>query len=38
MGRCAARQLAAKGANVIVVSRNVARLEETVAEIKVCIR
>ncbi|KAK8100583.1 NAD(P)-binding protein [Apiospora kogelbergensis] len=34
MGRCAARQLAAKGANVIVVSRNVARLEETVAEIK----
>ncbi|KAK6850158.1 hypothetical protein PG995_013991 [Apiospora arundinis] len=34
MGRCAARQLAAKGANVIVVSRNVTRLEETVAEIK----
>ncbi|KAK7953606.1 short chain dehydrogenase domain-containing protein [Apiospora saccharicola] len=34
MGRCAVRQLAAKGANIIVVSRNVARLEETVTEIK----
>ncbi len=35
MGRAAARQLAEKGANVIIVSRNVARLEETLAEIKV---
>ena len=35
MGRAAARQLAQKGANVIIVSRNVGRLEETIAEIKV---
>jgi short-subunit dehydrogenase len=35
MGRSAARQLAAKGANVIIVSRNVAKLEEAVAEMKV---
>lgn len=34
MGRSAARQLAAKGANVIIVSRNVARLEKTLAEVK----
>lgn len=35
MGRSAARLLAAQGANVIVVARNVERLAETVAEIKV---
>ncbi|KJR82501.1 uncharacterized protein SPSK_03758 [Sporothrix schenckii 1099-18] len=35
MGRSAARLLAAQGANVIVVARNVERLTETVAEIKV---
>ncbi len=35
MGRSAARLLAAQGANVIVVARNVGRLEETVAEITV---
>ncbi|KAJ9154853.1 3-ketodihydrosphingosine reductase gsl-3 [Pleurostoma richardsiae] len=34
MGRSAARQLAAKGANVIVVGRNVGRLEEGVGEMK----
>ncbi|KAK9783485.1 putative 3-dehydrosphinganine reductase [Seiridium cardinale] len=34
MGRSAARQLAAKGANLILVSRNAARLEEAVAEAK----
>lgn len=34
MGRSAARQLAEKGANVIVVARNVARLEEAVSELK----
>lgn len=35
MGRSAARQLAQKGANIIIVSRNVGRLEEALAEIKV---
>ncbi|KAL8399201.1 hypothetical protein RB596_007867 [Gaeumannomyces avenae] len=34
MGRSAARQLAEKGANVIVVARNAARLEEVVGELK----
>ncbi|KAK3333909.1 hypothetical protein B0T19DRAFT_440624 [Cercophora scortea] len=34
MGRSAAIQLAAKGANVIIVSRNVGRLEETLAEVR----
>ncbi|TPX15534.1 uncharacterized protein E0L32_004232 [Thyridium curvatum] len=34
MGRAAARQLAAKGANVVAVGRNVGRLEEVVAEMK----
>ncbi|KAK3375373.1 hypothetical protein B0H63DRAFT_399334 [Podospora didyma] len=34
MGRSAALQLAAKGANVIIVSRNVGRLEETLADVK----
>ncbi|CAK7202411.1 3-dehydrosphinganine reductase [Sporothrix eucalyptigena] len=34
MGRSAARLLAAQGASVIVVARNVERLTETVAEIK----
>lgn len=37
MGRSVARQLAAQGADVIVVARNVGRLEETVAELKVCL-
>lgn len=35
MGRSAARQLAAKGANVLLVSRSVAKLEEALAETKV---
>ncbi|KAI0123825.1 hypothetical protein BJ170DRAFT_640625, partial [Xylariales sp. AK1849] len=34
MGRSAARQLAAKGANVVLVSRSVAKLEESLAEAK----
>ncbi|KAK0709154.1 3-ketodihydrosphingosine reductase tsc-10 [Lasiosphaeria miniovina] len=34
MGRSAAVQLAAKGANVIIVSRNVGRLEEALVEVK----
>lgn len=34
MGRSVAAQLAAKGANVIIVSRNVGRLEEALIEIK----
>ncbi|KAI1247832.1 hypothetical protein MGN70_011725 [Eutypa lata] len=38
MGRSAARQLAEKGANIIIVSRNVGRLEETLAEIKAAAR
>lgn len=35
MGRSAAVQLAAKGAHLILVSRNVGRLEEALAEVKV---
>lgn len=35
MGRSAAMQLAAKGANIILVSRNVGRLEEALADVKV---
>jgi 3-dehydrosphinganine reductase len=34
MGRSAAVQLAAKGANVILVSRNIGRLEEALADVK----
>ncbi|KAK4106106.1 NAD(P)-binding protein [Parathielavia hyrcaniae] len=34
MGRSAAIQLAAKGANVILVSRNVGRLEEALVDVK----
>ena len=34
MGRAAAIQLAAKGANLILVARNVGRLEEALAEVK----
>lgn len=34
MGRAAALQLAAQGANLVLVSRNVGRLEETLAEVK----
>ncbi|KAK3357608.1 hypothetical protein B0T25DRAFT_164358 [Lasiosphaeria hispida] len=34
MGRSAAIQLAAKGAHVIIVSRNVGRLEEALADVK----
>src|SRR4051794_29014398 len=33
MGRSAAMQLAAKGANVILVSRNVGRLEAALADV-----
>ena len=35
MGRSAARMLAAKGANVVIVARNVGKLEEALAEITV---
>jgi 3-dehydrosphinganine reductase len=35
MGRSVAKQLAAKGANVIIVSRNANKLEEALAETKV---
>lgn len=35
MGRSVAVKLAAKGANVIIVARNVQRLEETIAAMKV---
>jgi len=35
MGRSVAKQLAAKGANIIIVSRNVGKLEEALADIKV---
>ncbi|KAL8365975.1 hypothetical protein RB595_004654 [Gaeumannomyces hyphopodioides] len=38
MGRSAARQLAEKGANVIVVARNAARLEEAVGELRAAAR
>lgn len=34
MGKSVAIQLAQKGANIIIVSRNVGRLEEALAEIK----
>jgi 3-dehydrosphinganine reductase len=37
MGRSVAKQLAAKGANVVIVSRNVGKLEEALAEVKVSI-
>ncbi len=36
MGRSVARQLAEKGANVIIVARNVDRLKEAIAYISVC--
>lgn len=35
MGKSVAKQLAAKGANVVIVSRNVGKLEEALAEVKV---
>ncbi|RYO76474.1 hypothetical protein DL766_007856 [Monosporascus sp. MC13-8B] len=38
MGRSAARQLAEKGANVIIVARNVGKLEEALAEVKAAAR
>ncbi|KAI1133041.1 hypothetical protein F5Y10DRAFT_155324 [Nemania abortiva] len=38
MGRSAARQFAAKGANVILVSRSAGKLEEVVAEAKAAAR
>jgi len=34
MGKSVAKQLAAKGANLIIVSRNVAKLEAAIAEFK----
>jgi len=34
MGRSVAKQLSQKGANIIIVSRNVGRLEEALADIK----
>lgn len=36
MGRSVAIQLAAKGANIIIVSRSVSKLELALADIKVC--
>ncbi|KAF2973399.1 hypothetical protein GQX73_g147 [Xylaria multiplex] len=38
MGRSAARQLAGKGANVILVSRSAKKLEEAMAEVKAAAR
>lgn len=35
MGKSVAKQLAAKGANLIIVSRNVTKLEAALSEIKV---
>jgi short-subunit dehydrogenase len=35
MGRSVARQLAGKGANIIIVARNIERLQEAVAYISV---
>lgn len=35
MGRALAKQLAAKGANIVIVARNKARLEEALAQIMV---
>jgi 3-dehydrosphinganine reductase len=35
MGKSVAKQLAAKGANILIVSRNIAKLEAALAEIKV---
>lgn len=35
LGLSAARQLAAKGANVILVARNVQRLQEALAQVEV---
>jgi 3-dehydrosphinganine reductase len=35
MGKSVAKQLAQKGANLIIVARNVGRLEEALAQIKV---
>jgi 3-dehydrosphinganine reductase len=36
MGKSVAKQLAAKGANIIIVARNVATLKDALEEIKVC--
>ena len=36
MGLSAAKKLAAKGANVIIVSRSVNKLEEALKQVKVC--
>ncbi|KAI1082208.1 short-chain dehydrogenase [Whalleya microplaca] len=38
MGRSAAQQMAAKGANVILVSRNIGKLEEAMAGVKAAAR
>jgi 3-dehydrosphinganine reductase len=35
MGKSVAKQLAAKGANVLIVARNVGKLEAALAEIQV---
>lgn len=35
MGLSAARQLAAKGANVVIISRNAEKLEKALVEVKV---
>lgn len=35
MGKSVAKQLAAKGANVIIVSRNLATLKDALEEVKV---
>jgi 3-dehydrosphinganine reductase len=35
MGKSVAKQLAAKGANIVIVSRSTAKLELALAEVKV---
>jgi short-subunit dehydrogenase len=35
MGKSVAKQLAQKGANILIVARNVGKLEEALSEIKV---
>ncbi len=37
MGLAAATQLSAKGANLILVSRSAAKLEEAIKSVKVCV-
>lgn len=36
MGRAVASQLAQKGANIVIVARNVKKLQDATEQIKVC--